>query len=71
MKTWTLPPDDRHDDPTLIHLSTETTEPTCVLDIYNADGLITTARARRLALLLNAAADYADTCRIAHEEDAA
>lgn len=70
MKTWRLPADDRLDAPTVINLSTETDGPTCVLDILDADGVTTTARARRLALLLNAAADYADTCRIGREEPA-
>lgn len=69
MTLWRLPAEDPNDDPTVIRTSAELDLPTLDLEMVDGDGFMSPARARRLAMLLNAAADYAESCVIVNELD--
>lgn len=58
---WTLQ-SETGDEPTVIHTSAELGLETLDLELVEGDGFMSPARARRLAMLLNAAADYAESC---------
>lgn len=71
MKRWTLAAEDPHDVPTVIHASAELDLPTLGLELVDGDGFMSLARARRLAMLLNAAADYAESCVMVRDVEGA
>ena len=62
MKRWTLPAEDQGDDPIVVTTDGNLDLPTLNLELLEADRMYSPAQARRLAMLLNSAADYAESC---------
>ena len=61
---WSLPADDPNDSPIQIHLDGNQDLPTLGLEIIVPGGFafLSPTTARRLAMTLNASADYAESC---------